>query len=132
LDDGSLENKLQFRYLSFGRYFPVSRQISFIVDGGLGLANQQGYNFYRNGAPVKQGERILDGVSTNYTVTAVEKSSMGGIVRAGVDWAFVGFGGMGLDLYYNLNAGGIDDNFGVNLRFMLGYMPRYRKNAVRQ
>lgn len=128
----NLEDETRFSYVSFGRYYPVSRRFSFIVDGGLGLAKQQGHNFYKNGQPVKNNEQILKGISTNYTVTSIEKTSIGAMARVGLDWAFAGFGGMGLDLYYNMNAGGIYDNWGLNLRFNLGYTPRYGKNALKQ
>jgi hypothetical protein len=127
-----LEDETRFTYLSFGRNYALSRKFSFIVDGGLGLAKQQSYNFYKKGQPVKNNEYIVEGVSSNYTVTSIERSSIGAMARVGLDWTFAGFGGMGLDLYYNMNAGGIYDNWGINLRFNLGYMPRYGKNALKQ
>lgn len=130
--DYDLEDETRFSYLSFGRNYTLSRKLSFIVDGGLGLAKQQSYNFYKKGQPVKKNEQIVEGVSTNYTVTSIEKASMGAMARVGLDWAFSGAGGMGLDIYYNLNAGGIYDNWGLNLRFTLGYMPRKGKNALKQ
>jgi hypothetical protein len=128
----NLEDETRFSYVSFGRNYPLSRKFSFIADGGLGLAKQQSYNFYKKGQPVKNNEHIVEGVSTNYTVTSIEKASMGAMARVGLDWAFSGAGGMGLDVYYNLNAGGIYDNWGLKLRFNLGYMPRYGKNALKK
>lgn len=126
------EDETRFTYASFGRYYPVSRKISFILDGGIGIAKSQGANYYKPGQIIKSGENIVPGVSSNYIVTKTEKTSIGGIVRAGADWAFSGCAGAGLDLYYNANMGGIKDNMGFNLRLMLGYMPRPAKKAVMQ
>jgi hypothetical protein len=125
------EEEVRFTYASFGRYYPLSRKISFIIDGGVGVAKQQGFKFYKPTERVKNGENIIPGVSSNYTVTSADKTSIGAIARVGADWAFSGGAGMGLDLYYNANMGGISDIGGLNIRFMVGYMPRRPKNAIK-
>jgi hypothetical protein len=125
------EAETKFTYLSVGRYFPVSKRVSFILDGGIGLAKGQDFNYYQSFTTLKPGEVLLKGASTNYTVTQTDKSSVGFIGRAGMDWAFSGGAGMGFDFYYNLCTGGISDNVGISTRFNLGYMPRKGKNAMK-
>ncbi len=115
------EAETQFTYLSLGRYYPTSKKISFILDGGIGLAKGQDFNYYK-----------IPGASTNYTVTETAKTAVGFIARAGMDWAFSGGAGMGFDFYYNLCTGGISDNVGLSFRLNIGYMPRNGKNALKQ
>jgi hypothetical protein len=95
------------------------------------MAKAQGHNYYKHGDIIKNGEEIRPGVSSNYIVTTTEKTSVGGMVRAGVDLAFSGRVGLGLDVYYNANMGGTNDIAGLNIRLMWGYMPRPPKIAVR-
>jgi hypothetical protein len=122
----------KFTYLSFGRYYPSTKRVSFILDGGIGLAKGQDFNYYKLGSTIKPGEVLSPGVSSNYTVTETPKSAVGFIARAGMDWAFSGGAGMGFDFYYNLCTGGISDNVGLTFRLNLGYMPRNGKNALKQ
>jgi hypothetical protein len=122
----------KFTYLSFGRYYPSSKKISFILDGGIGLAKGQDFNYYEYNQSLKPGERVIPGASTNYTITETDKTSLGFMARAGMDWAFSGGAGMGIDFFYNLCTGGISDNIGLTFRLNLGYMPRNGKNAMKQ
>jgi hypothetical protein len=122
----------KFTYLSFGRYYPATKKVSYILDGGIGLAKGQDFNYYEYNSPLKPGEVLIPGASTNYTVTETAKSSVGFIARAGMDWAFSGGAGMGIDFFYNLCTGGISDNVGLTFRLNLGYMPRNGKNALKQ
>jgi hypothetical protein len=122
----------KFTYLSFGRYYPATKRVSYILDGGIGLAKGQDFNYYKFNAPLKPGEVVVPRASTNYTVTETAKTAVGFIGRAGMDWAFSGGAGMGIDFFYNLCTGGISDNVGLSFRLNLGYMPRYGKNALKQ
>jgi hypothetical protein len=118
----------KFTYLSFGRYYPSSKTVSFILDGSIGVAKGQDFNYYNGGTP-KNGEQTVYGVSANYLVTSTDRTALGLMGRAGMDWAFSGGAGMGLDFYYNYCGGGISDNVGFNLRLMIGYMPRSSKSS---
>jgi hypothetical protein len=122
----------KFTYVSFGRYYPASRKLSYILDAGVGLAKGQDFNYYDRSVTSKTGEQIIPGASSNYTVTKTDRTSFGAIARAGMDWAFSGGAGMGLDFYYNYCGGGISDNVGLSFRLNLGYMPRNGKNALKQ
>lgn len=122
----------KFTYLSFGRYYPATRKISYILDAGIGIAKGQDFNYYDRGVTLKNGEQIIPGASSNYVVTMTDRTSFGAIARAGMDWAFSGGAGMGFDFYYNYCSGGISDNVGFNIRLMIGYMPRSPKTAVKQ
>ena len=114
----------KFTYLSFGRYYPATRKISYILDAGIGIAKGQDFNYYDRSVTAKNGEQIIPWASSNYTVTKTDRTSFGAIARAGMDWAFSGGAGMGFDFYYNYCGGGISDNIGFNFRLMVGYMPR--------
>ena len=122
----------KFTYVSFGRYYPTGRRVSFILDAGVGLAKGQDFNYYQGPVSGKPGEEILYRVSSNYTVTKTESTAVGFMARAGMDWAFSGGAGMGFDFFYNLCTGGISDNVGLTFRLNLGYMPRSGKNALKQ
>lgn len=123
----------QFTYLSFGRYYPSTKRVSYILDAGIGLAKGQDYNYYQWGTTsLKGGEQIIPGASNTHIVTTTDRTSLGIIARAGMDWAFSGGAGMGFDVYYNLCTGGISDNVGINFRLNIGYMPRKGKNAMKQ
>lgn len=121
----------KFTYVSFGRYYPTGRRVSFILDAGVGLAKGQDFNYYQGIVSGKPGEEILYRVSSNYTVTKSESTAVGFMARAGMDWAFSGGAGMGFDFFYNLCTGGISDNVGINFRLNIGYMPRNGKNALK-
>lgn len=122
----------KFTYLSFGRYYPASKKISYILDAGIGIANGQDFNYYDRGGSTKGNETIIPGASSNYTVTMTDRTSFGAIARAGMDWAFSGGAGMGFDFYYNYCGGGISDNVGFNMRLMVGFMPRSGKNSLKR
>ncbi|HSF46254.1 MAG TPA: hypothetical protein VLA58_09590, partial [Chitinophagaceae bacterium] len=106
------EAETQFTYLSFGRYYPSSKRVSYILDGGIGLAKGQDFNYYKTVTTLKPREVLIPGASNNYTVTETAKTSVGFIARAGMDWAFSGGAGMGFEIFYNLCTGGISDNIG--------------------
>jgi hypothetical protein len=122
----------KFTYISLGRYYPATRKLSYILDAGIGIANGQDFNYYNRNMTSRTGEQVIPRVSSNYIVTQTDKTAIGAIGRAGMDWAFSGGAGMGFDFYYNYCGGGISDNVGFNMRLMIGYMPRAPKTAVKQ
>jgi hypothetical protein len=109
----------KFLYLSAGRYIRYSRRIYFILDGGLGISNGDLLSFTSG----RSSDLRENKYSPNYTVKYSNKTSMGSIIRAGVDVSLANFTGIGFDLYYNYNGGGLHNNFGLNVRIMLGHVP---------
>ncbi len=109
----------RFLYVSAGRYFRYSKRINFILDAGVGISNGDLLSFKQGRSTDLQENKY----SPNYSVTYSSKTSMGSIIRTGVDVALANFTGVGFDLYYNYNGGGLHNNFGLNVRLMFGYMP---------
>ncbi|HEX5667738.1 MAG TPA: hypothetical protein VFX73_02980 [Chitinophagaceae bacterium] len=109
----------KFLYASAGRYIRYSRRIHFILDAGLGMANGDVLSFRQGRSPVLQENKY----SPNYCVTYSDKTSIGSIIRAGVDVSLANFTGIGFDLYYNYNGGGLHSNFGLNVRLIMGKTP---------
>jgi hypothetical protein len=109
-------------YLSAGRFFPLTRSVYFTIDAGAGVAKGQKFSFLPKGISPETGKYAH--ISDNYSVTADEVSSFGGVIRAGLDIAFTNFAGIGFDAYYNINGGGINDQVGMNLKLIVGWMNR--------
>jgi hypothetical protein len=108
-----------FLYASAGRYIRYSRRINFIIDAGLGISSGDVLSFRQGRSADLQENKY----SPNYCVTYSIKTSIGSIIRAGVDVPLANFTGIGFDLYYNYNGGGLHSHFGLNVRLMLGKIP---------
>jgi hypothetical protein len=109
----------RFIYVSAGRYFRYSGRINFILDAGVGISNGDLLSFKQGRSSDLQDNKY----SPNYTVKYSSKTAMGSIIRTGVDVSLANFTGMGFDIYYNYNGGGLHNNFGLNIRLMLGHLP---------
>lgn len=109
----------RFLYVSAGRYFRYSRRIHFILDAGVGVSNGDLLSFKQGRSSDLQENKY----SPNYCVSYSSKTSMGSIIRTGVDVSLANFTGIGFDLYFNYNGGGLHNNFGLNVRLMFGHVP---------
>lgn len=103
-------------YASAGRYIRYSRRISFIMDAGLGVSRGDVLSFQKG----RSREHTENRYSPNYSVQYSDRTSIGSIMRAGADVLVARSAGIGFDLYYNYNGGGLQNNFGLNVRLMLG------------
>jgi hypothetical protein len=113
----------RFSHIAFGRSFQLNRSFSFTLDAGLGLSTAQQYVFSKTPQANKIHNPYYE-YSDNYDITTKKISSVGGIVRCGVDWTFCSFAGIGVDAFYNANGGGISSHKGANLKLLVGWMNR--------
>lgn len=109
----------RFFYVSAGRYFRYSRRIHFILDAGVGISNGDLLRFKQGRSSDPREHKY----SPNYSVSYSEGKAMGSIVRTGIDVSMANFTGMGFDLYFNYNGGGLPNHFGLNVRLMFGHVP---------
>jgi hypothetical protein len=105
-------------YASAGRYIRYSKRIRFIMDAGLGVSSGDLLSFEKG----RSREHKENRYSPNYSVKYSNQTSIGSIIRAGADVLFARSAGIGFDLYYNYNGGGLQNNFGLNVRLMLGHL----------
>lgn len=120
---------VRFSHIAFGRYYQLSRSFSFTADAGLGIAKADQYVFSKTTFQNKIRNAYFD-YSDNYDITTKNTTNVGGIARVGFDWAFSSFAGLGVDAFYNFNAGGIKSNSGVNVKLLIGWMNRPPKKKT--
>jgi hypothetical protein len=105
-------------YAAAGRYIRYSRRISFFIDAGLGVSNGDLLHFEKG----RSRERTENRFSPDYSVHYSTKTSIGSIIRAGTDVLIARSTGIGFDLYYNYNGSGLQNNFGLNVKLMFGFL----------
>ncbi len=113
--------------LTAGKYFPISRNTWFTTEAGLSIVNGQKANFQ----PATQTTTdpalllILTSITTsNYTTTIENKTTLGGMIRADLNWAFTSFMGLGAGVFANFNS--IQSPIGANLKLTLGLMGTHK------
>ena len=105
--------------LTGGKCFAVGRNKWFIAEAGLSFVNGEQFTFVR--------QPIVDDllyVSSNYAVTKEKKSSIGGMLKADINWAFSRYVGLGLGTFANFNS--IQSPVGYKLKLIIGWMDRQR------
>jgi hypothetical protein len=107
--------------LSGGKSFEVTRNMWFTAEAGLSFVKGEKFTFGR--------QPIVDDlfyVSSNYAATKERKSSIGGVLKADINWAFSRYVGLGFGTFANFNS--IQSPVGYRLKLMIGWMNR-RKNV---
>ena len=105
-------------YAAAGPYIRYSKRISFFFDAGLGISKGDLLSFEKG----RSREHKENRYSPNYSVKYTSQTSIGSIIRAGTDVLIARSVGMGFDIYYNYNGGGLQNNFGLNVKLLLGYL----------
>lgn len=98
-----------------GRFFPVGRRVWVTTDAGLSVVTGKAFQF----RPNTDRGGLLD-FPSNYTYTEERKTSLGGMLKAEVAWAFSNAVGLSTGAYTNIN--GIQSHAGVSFKFIVGKM----------
>jgi hypothetical protein len=126
---GSVDNvNMKLVSLTGGRYFKLGRNTWATTEAGLSYVKGQKMKF--NSIPVTSGSTnyILgweDYTTSNYETTVQNKSTIGLMGKADVNWAFASFMGIGCGVYGNLNS--IQSPVGFHVKLMVGSMGRERR-----
>ena len=114
--------------LTGGRYFKLARNIWATTEAGLSYVKGQKMKF--NSIPVTSGTtyNILgweNYTTSNYETTIENKNTIGGTLKADINWAFASFMGIGGGVYANVNS--IQSPVGFHIKLMVGFMGREKR-----
>jgi hypothetical protein len=70
-------------------------------------------------------ENYLFFVTSNYGVATDTKTAMGLLLKADFNWAFLRYAGLGGGVFANINS--IRSIFGIQFKFLIGWMNRNRE-----
>jgi hypothetical protein len=102
-----------------GKSFEVGKNKWFTAEAGLSFVNGEQFTFAR--------QPIVDDlfyVSSNYAVKKEKKSSIGGMLKADINWAFSRYVGLGLGTFANFNS--VQSPVGYRLKLIIGWMDRFK------
>ena len=129
--------------LTAGKIFPVGRKIWFTTEAGFSIINGEKLTFkpsdritrsiqttsfsvnffsYAQSLPIIYN---YTSISSNYTISVKNKTEIGGMLRADVNWAFSSFMGIGAGVFANFNS--IQSPVGYNVKLIVGWMNRGKK-----
>ena len=120
-----VENEMTMVSLTAGRYFKLGRNIWATTEGGLSYVSGEEVNFEKTGV-VSTNIIIVASTTSNYNTYKENKSSVGAALRADINWGFASFMGLGCGAFANINS--IQSPVGVQVKLMVGYMGREKKN----
>lgn len=103
-----------------GKYFPVGRRLWFTTDAGLSVVSGKVFQFQPN-----KDRGGYPEYPSNYTYTEERQTTIGGVLKAEVAWAFSGVVGISAGIFTHLN--GVQSPVGASMKLLLGSL---RKNAV--
>ena len=111
--------------LTAGKHFKLGRNFWATTEAGLSYVKGEKVNFDRTQS-MSSSIIIVTTTTSNYTMTKENKSSLGAMFQADVNWAFASFMGLGAGVYANINS--IQSPVGFNVRLLIGKMGREKKH----
>lgn len=111
--------------LSAGRYFNLGKNFWATTEGGLSYVKGEKVNFERT-EPVSGNIIIVSTTTSNYNSTKENKSTMGAILQADINWGFASFMGLGAGVYANINS--VQSPVGIHLKLLIGKTGRVKKH----
>lgn len=107
--------------LSGGKFFNLGRKTWATTEAGVSVVKGNQFTFRRQAV-------TSDGwfyTSSNYATTKAAKTTVGGLLKADINWAFASFAGLGVGAFANFNS--IQSPVGGELKLMVGWMNRKPK-----
>jgi hypothetical protein len=104
-----------------GKYFETGRKTWFTTEAGLSIVSGQELKF--TSQPIETGFLYW---SSNYSVQKENKTTIGGVLKADFNWAFLPFAGLGAGVYANFNS--IQSPVGFEIKLLIGKMNTKRKH----
>jgi len=114
-------NDMKAFNFTVGKYFETGRKTWFTTEAGLSIVSGQELKFAKQ--PIETGFLYW---SSNYAVQKENKSTIGGVLKADFNWAFLPFAGLGAGVYANFNS--IQSPVGFEIKLLLGKMNTKRKH----
>ncbi|HKO81938.1 MAG TPA: hypothetical protein VJU78_16140, partial [Chitinophagaceae bacterium] len=110
--------------LTAGKSFSLGKNFWATTEGGLSHVKGEKVNFERT-QPVSGNIIIAASTTSNYNSTKENKSTIGAMLQADINWAFASFMGLGAGVYANVNA--VQSPLGLNVKLLLGKTGRVKK-----
>ena len=114
-------NDMKVINFTMGKYFATGRKTWFTTEAGLSIVSGQELKF--TSQPIETGFLYW---SSNYSVQKENKTTIGGVLKADFNWAFLPFAGLGAGVYANFNS--IQSPVGFEIKLLLGKMNTKRKH----
>ena len=114
-------NDMKVINFTMGKYFATGRKTWFTTEAGLAVVSGQELKFTRQ--PVETGFLYW---SSNYGVQKENKTTIGGVLKADFNWAFLPFAGLGAGVFANFNS--IQSPVGFEIKLLVGKMNTKRKH----
>jgi hypothetical protein len=106
-----------------GKCFEAGRKIWFTTEAGFSIVNGEKMSFTPQ--PIVEDLDFLY-VSSNYSVKKENKTTIGGMLKADFNWAFLPFVGVGAGAFANFNS--IQSPVGFQVKLLCGWMNRKSKH----
>jgi hypothetical protein len=116
---------LKLYSVTAGKYFKTGRNTWFTTEAGLSLATGKKISFSRNTDPSGWNFLIIGEYPSNYITSEESKTSIGGMLKADINWAFSSIAGLGTGVFANVNS--IQSAVGFEVKLTVGWMNR-KKN----
>ena len=111
--------------LSGGKSYNLGKNFWATTEGGLSYVRGEKVNFERT-QPVSGNIIIAASTTSNYNSTKENKSTIGAMLQADINWAFASFMGLGAGVYANINS--VQSPLGLNVKLLLGKTGRVKKH----
>jgi hypothetical protein len=111
--------------LTAGKYFRLGKNFWATTEGGLSYVKGEKVSFERTQS-VNTNILIAATTTSNYNSIKENKSTVGAMFQADINWAFSSFMGLGAGVYANVNS--IQSPVGFNIKLLVGKMGREKKH----
>jgi len=111
--------------LTAGKYFRLGKNFWATTEGGLSYVKGEKVSFERTQS-VNTNILIAATTTSNYNSIKENRSTVGAMFQADINWAFSSFMGLGAGVYANVNS--IQSPVGFNIKLLVGKMGREKKN----
>jgi len=114
-------NDMNVFNFTVGKYFETGRKTWFSTEAGLYVVIGQELKF--TSQPIQQDFLYW---SSNYSIQKENKTTIGGVLKADFNWAFLPFAGLGAGVFANFNS--IQSPVGFEIKLLIGRMNTKRKS----
>jgi hypothetical protein len=111
--------------LTAGKYFKLGKNVWANTEGGLSYVKGEKVNFDRTQS-TSSSIIIVTTTTSNYNTTKENRSTVGAMFQADVNWAFASFMGLGAGVYANVNS--VQSPVGFNVKLLVGKMGSEKKH----
>jgi hypothetical protein len=124
IPDGYPDTKMNIYSLTGGKCFKAGRKIWFTTEAGFSIVNGEKMSFTPQ--PVEESYWLIGySVTSNYSVKKEKKTTIGGMLKADFNWAFLPYVGLGAGVFANFNS--IQSPVGYQLKLTCGWMNSKKK-----